>query len=170
MSITVGTARAAGALAPLPQPDRRVHGSRVKINKGVLKSVRHLNYDTLELVVKCEKGSAPLGGTAGQYATLHTPGLSKPRAYSFARPPEDEAENEHTFFVRIVNGGEFSGWLDDQDRTGSPVTISGPLGKFGLDLSRRPMVCIAGGSGMSAIKALLEHAANLKVERDCLFL
>jgi NAD(P)H-flavin reductase len=79
-------------------------------------------------------------------------------------------ENEHTFFVRVVPGGEFSGWLAEKDRTGAPMTISGPLGKFGLDPSNQPMVCIAGGSGMSAIKAILEHAANLKVERDCLFL
>jgi NAD(P)H-flavin reductase len=157
-------------LQPLPRPDRRLHNSRVKINQGILKSVTHLNYDTVKLVVKCDEGSLSLGGSAGQYATLHTPGLGKARAYSFARPPEDEKENEYTFFVRIVHGGEFSGWLAEKDRAGAPMTISGPLGKFGLDLTNRPMVCIAGGSGMSAIKALLEHAANLKVERDCLFL
>jgi NAD(P)H-flavin reductase len=158
------------ALQPLPRPDPRLHNSRVKINQGILKSVTHLNYDTLKLVVKCDADSVPMGGEAGQYATLHTPGLNKPRSYSFARPPEDEDENEHTFFVRIVHGGEFSGWLAERDRTGTPMTISGPLGKFRLDSTSRPMVCIAGGSGMSAIKALLGHAANLKVERDCLFL
>ena len=157
-------------LNPLPRPDRRLHNSRVRINQGILASVTHLNYDTLKLVVKCDEGSAPIGGRAGQYATLQTPGLSKARAYSFARAPENENENEHTFFVRIVHGGEFSGWLAEKDRTGAPITISGPLGKFGLDPTDRPMVCIAGGSGMSAIKALLEHAANLKVPRDCLFL
>ncbi len=77
--------RAHVELQPLPRPDQRLHNSRVKINQGVLKSVAHLNYDTLKLVIKCDEGSAPLGGSAGQYATLHTPGLSKPRAYSFAR-------------------------------------------------------------------------------------
>jgi NAD(P)H-flavin reductase len=167
---TAATHTAPGSLKPLPRPDRRIHGSRVKINQGVLKSVAHLNYDTLKLIVKCDDGSTVLNGTAGQYATLHTPGLSKPRAYSFACPPEDEGENEHTFFVRVVHGGEFSGWLAEKDRTGAPMTISGPLGKFGLDPSKQPMVCIAGGSGMSAIKAILEHAANTKAERDCLFL
>lgn len=49
------------------------------------------------------------------------------------------------------------------------MTISGPMGKFKLDSSNAPMICIAGGSGMSAIKAILEHAANLKVERDAYF-
>jgi NAD(P)H-flavin reductase len=157
-------------LQPLPRPDYRLHNSRVRINQGVLKSVTRLNYDTLQLVVKCDDGSMPIGGRAGLYATLHTLGLSKARAYSFARTPENENENEHTFFVRIVPNGEFSSWLASEDRTGAPITISGPLGRFALDSTDRPMVCIAGGSGMSAIKALLEHAANLKVERNCLFL
>jgi len=137
---TTGTQRAA-ALSPLPRPDRRVHGSRVKIKQGILKSATKLNYDTFKLVIKCDEGS--LGGTAGQYATLHTPGLSKPRAYSFARPPEDEAADEHTFFVRVVHGGEFSGWLAEKDRAGAPMTISGPMGKFGVDPSSRPMVWFA---------------------------
>jgi len=32
------------------------------------------------------------------------------------------------------------------------------------------MVCIAGGSGVSSIKAILESAVNEQVQRDCLFL
>jgi toluene methyl-monooxygenase electron transfer component len=150
-----------------PEPD--LFCSRVLINKGVLKSVKKLTYDTLELVVKCEDGCKPLNAAAGQYATLHTPGISKPRSYSFAKAPEDEADNEYTFFVRLVPGGEFSGWLFGGDRVGAPMTISGPMGKVQLDLSNAPMVCIAGGSGMSAIKAILEHACNLQVERDAYF-
>lgn len=167
---TAATHQTGVNLRKLPRPDARMHNSRVKINQGMLKSMTFLNYDTLKLVIKCDPGSVPLGGSPGQYAVIHTPGLSKPRAYSFARAPENENPDEHTFFVRIVHGGEFSGWLAEKDRTGASMTISGPLGKFGLDASNRPMVCIAGGSGMSAIKALLEGAANQKVERDCLFL
>ena len=33
-----------------------------------------------------------------------------------------------------------------------------------------PIVCVAGGSGMSSIKALLEHAANVGCARDVVFL
>jgi NAD(P)H-flavin reductase len=159
-----------GNLQRLPRPDRSLLSSRVKTNHGVLKSATYLNFDTMKLVVKCNGESLPFSARAGQYATLHTEGLSKPRSYSFARAPEDENEHEYTFFVRIVPGGELSRWLVEKDRTGAPVTLSGPFGKFGLDPSNRPMVCIAGGSGLSAIKAILEHAANTKAARDCLFL
>ncbi|MGD9525261.1 4Fe-4S binding protein [Pseudonocardia sp.] len=157
-------------LQELPRPDGTLHGSRVKRNTGVLKRIRSLTHDTLELTVTCEPGSQPLHHLAGQYATLHTSDLDKPRSYSFAKAPSQEAAGEYTFFVRLVPGGAFSGWLFEQDRTGATLAIAGPLGKFGLDDSDRTIVAIAGGSGMSAIKALLEDATTRKVARDCVFL
>lgn len=158
------------ALLPLPRPDRRLHGSRIKRNKGILKSVRRLTHDTVELIVKCDAGSVPLNASAGQYATLQTDSLDKPRAYSFARAPSQENENEYTFFVKMVNGGAFSGWLFSKDRTGAPISLSGPMGKFGLDNSKKTIFAIAAGSGLSAIKAILEDAALRQVQRDCVFL
>lgn len=157
-------------LQPLPRPDRRFHASRVRKCEGVLKAVRHLTYDTVELVIKVDEGSPPLNALAGQYATLLTEDLDKPRAFSFARAPSMEAPDEYTFFVRKVEGGAFSTWLFAKDRTGASVTMAGPLGKFCLDTSGKTIVAIAGGSGMSAIKALLEDAAHRKIKRDCVFL
>lgn len=157
-------------LAPLPRPDRRFHASRVKRNRGIVKSVKRLTHDTLEVVVKCDEGSTPFNAFAGQYATLQTEGLPKPRAYSFAKAPCQERENEYTFFIKMVAGGSFSSWLFSKDRTGAPINISGPMGKFGLDDSKKTILAIAAGSGMSAIKALLEEAAVRKVPRDCVFL
>ena len=43
------------------------------------------------------------------------------------------------------------------------------MGKFGLDNSDDTIVCVAGGSGMSAIKALVEQACHQSLARDCLF-
>ena len=157
-------------LQRLPVPDPRIHHSRVKASQGVIAATRKLTYDTMRLVVQCDQPSSPLNGIAGQYATLATPSLSKPRAYSFARAPENEAVGQHTFFVKLIHGGEFSGWLFRTDRTGEPITVTGPLGQFVLDASDDPMVCIAGGSGLSALLAILEHAANRRVRRDALFL
>lgn len=157
-------------LAKLPRPDRRLHGSRVKSVHGVIKTVKHLTYDTIELVVKADDGQEPLNLRAGQYVTLQTEGLKKPRSYSLANAPSKEAPNEYTFYVRLVHGGEFTGWLFERNRTGSPISLSGPMGKFGLDNSSETIVAIAGGSGMSVIKALLDDAATRKVERNCLFM
>ena len=167
---TRASGRTAVGLLELPKPDGKLLGSRVSHYQGVLKAVRNLTYDTYELTVSCPEGSAPLNHTAGQYATLYTAAIDKPRSYSFAKAPSLEREGEYTFFVRVVPGGKFSGWLDAEDRTGEPLTIAGPLGAFGLDDSDKTIVGIAGGSGMSAIKALLEEAAEKQVQRNAVFL
>ena len=151
----------------LPQPDRRIQTLRVGFREGRVKSLRNLTHDTYELVVKCEDESQV--GEAGQFWTLRAPGIRKPRPYSFARAPESEKPGEHTFFIRLVPGGELSAWLSSGNCIDEKVTLSGPLGQFKLDPSNQDMVCIAGGSGMSGMFAIIEHAANLKVERNCYF-
>lgn len=152
----------------LPEPDRTIHRRRVTTKQGVIAGVRNLTHDTLELVIKID-GDGLLGSNAGQYATIKVPGVKKPRSYSFAKTPEDENSGEYTFYIRLVPGGELSGWLAKGDCVGKQVEISGPLGKFRLDSSDDVMVCIAGGSGMSAMAAIVGHAANLRVARDCYY-
>ena len=149
-----------------PNPD--VQNSRVKINEAVVKSMENLTSDTFRLVVKCNDNALPFNSHAGQYATLKVDGLDKPRAYSFAKSPKSENKNEYTFFIRQVPGGEFSNWLD-KNRTGEKIIISAPLGYFKLDDSKDDMICIAGGSGMSAVNAIVEEAIHQKVKRNCYF-
>ena len=93
--------------------------------------------------------------------------MSKP--YSLAKAPEAERPFELTFFIRYVPGGEFTTWLTAADRTGEPLTVAGPMGKFLLDDSFDPILCIAGGSGMSAIHSILEHAAHVRPPRDAYY-
>ena len=151
----------------LPKPDKKIQISRVSITKAKVKSMRNLTHDTYEIILK---GDTPLlGAKAGQFGTIKVGDVKKPRSYSFARDPRNEKSNEHTFFIRLVSDGEMSQWLSGDDRVGAEVTLSGPLGEFGLDESDDTMICIAGGSGMSAVYALLECAAHNKVKRDCYF-
>lgn len=145
--------------------------------EGVLDRTRMLTHDIMELTIKLAHAfphaAEPGQGApyrAGQYADLLFPGAALPRSYSFARAPENEADEELTFFVRKVPGGELTGWLFGEDRSGSPVTVSGPYGSFWLRDGSGPIICIAGGSGMSSIKALLEHAGNAGCQRDVVYL
>ncbi len=148
-------------------------GEGVKIaverREGTLTAVRGLTHDIVEMTITCDQ-QMPAGILAGQYAEISYPGLSKPRSYSFAKAPENENPGELTFYVRLVPGGEFTEWLFGEDRKGTRVTVTGPYGGFWLRESKAPMVCIAGGSGMSAVKALLEDACNNKIRRDAVFL
>lgn len=157
-------------LAQIPYPDKALYGGRTKANQCTVKSFNKLTYDTCELIIKSQEGSEPIPHKAGQYAILKVAELEKPRAYSFARSAQCENPGEYTFFIRRVPDGRFSSWLFDADPVGRPITIQGPLGKFGLDPSDAQMLCIAGGSGMSAIYALLEDCGLRHIQRNVLFL
>ncbi len=154
----------------VPKPDGALYGRHVTINRAVISDIEQLTHDTYLLKVECDSDSEEIKPKAGQYATLKPDHLSKPRAYSFARAPGAEEKRKHTFFIRLLEGGLLSGWLFEKDRVGEALTVSGPLGKFTLDDSDRPMLCVAGGSGMSAVFSILEDAALRKVKRDAVFL
>jgi CDP-4-dehydro-6-deoxyglucose reductase len=146
--------------------------------EGELVRTRPLTHDILELVIKldapfphlAEPDASQHAYRAGQYADIKFPGIEKPRSYSFARAPETEDPQELTFFVRKVPNGELTSWLFAEDRVGCRVTVNGPYGSFWLRDGEGPIICIAGGSGMSSILALLEHARNTDCRRETIYL
>ena len=139
---------------------------------GRVAATRMLTHDIVELTVELDRPLREDGGQykAGQYADLTFPGISSPRSYSFAAPPERDNERGLLFYIRKVPNGELTSWLFAEDRTGTEVTVTGPYGSFWLREGTGPVACIAGGSGMSSIKALLEHAASVGCARDVVYL
>ena len=156
-------------LFQLPKADSRLQNSHVSRGVGIVRSHRKVTHDTHEIVISCDENFRFTNAEAGQFAVLKFPSINRPRPYSFARNPRSAPLSESTFFIREVPNGEVSDWLKSGDRTGSKIDIAGPIGKFTLDDRSGPLVCIAGGSGMSAILSLIEYAAELQVERDCHF-
>ena len=138
-------------------------------HEGVFHKVESLTHDIVKLVIR-SYGKVPRTARAGQYAEIQIPSIDKPRSYSFAKAAEDEGGGEMTFFVRLTPGGEFTEWLFAEDRIGEPVTVTRPHGSFWLRPGDSPIVCVAGGSGMAPIKAMLENAGNVGIERDVLYL
>jgi NAD(P)H-flavin reductase len=152
-------------LLPAADPDLRVR--RTISTRGRILRLRALTRDMVELVVLRDRDAPAFHAQAGQFAVLRVAEVEGPRPFSLARAPAAEAPGEHTFLIRRVPGGAFSEWLGGADRTGVGLELTGPLGHFTLDRSHAPMLCIAGGSGLSAIRALVEHAALAQVARDC---
>jgi toluene monooxygenase electron transfer component len=69
--------------------------------------------------------------------------------------------------VKQKPGGAFSDWLFGQDVTGKEVGVFGPLGKATFNPEeRRHVLCIAGGSGIAGMMAILEHAVGAGHFRD----
>ena len=141
----------------------------ISSHQGLIHSVTPLTHDIVELVIKAND-DFPRSALAGQYAEIAIESFEKPRSYSFAKSPVKENDREISFFVRRVPNGEFTEWLFADDRVGESIDITGPYGSFYLRPGQSPIICVAGGSGMAPIKALLENARDNNCRREVLYL
>ena len=104
----------------------------------------------------------------GQYALLRLPGVRGPRAYSMSNVADDTGQLH--FIVRRTPDGAGSGLLVDQLPIGSMVTIDGPYGHaFLREQVARPLICIAGGSGLAPMLSVATRAAALGMSIDFFF-
>lgn len=91
---------------------------------------------------------------AGQYLNLHIPGLDGTRAFSLAGVPDNK--NELELHVKLVPGGLGTTWLHNNLKVGDKLKFTGPLGRFYVRRSaEKPLVFIAGGSGLSSPKSMI---------------
>ncbi|MEH6348024.1 MAG: 2Fe-2S iron-sulfur cluster binding domain-containing protein [Bermanella sp.] len=112
----------------------------------------------------------PLPFVSGQYADISLPGLSDAsRSYSFSKP-YDANKNLIQFFIKHVPGGELSPIVMQKKLVGQQIQIDGPYGDFHLREDSSAIICIAGGSGLAPVKALLEQALSENVKRDVTFI
>lgn len=91
---------------------------------------------------------------AGQYVNLHLPDGIGTRAFSIASPPSSAGEIELN--IRIVPGGQGTGYVHEQVKEGDRITISGPYGRFFVKKSADlPVIFMAGGSGLSSPRSMI---------------
>jgi NAD(P)H-flavin reductase/hemoglobin-like flavoprotein len=99
----------------------------------------------------------PMEYRAGQYVRLecqYQPRLWRP--YSIANAPNRDGTLE--FHVRALGMGRVSGALVRRLRVGDMIRLAAPMGSMTLDRrSTRDIVCIAGGTGLAPIKALVQE-------------
>lgn len=99
--------------------------------------------------------AGPFAFTAGQYARLTFAGAPA-RDYSMASAP---GEREFEFHIRRVPGGAATERIHARLKPGDPVLIEGPFGASYLrEQHVGPILCVAGGSGLAPIKAIVEAA------------
>jgi NAD(P)H-flavin reductase/hemoglobin-like flavoprotein len=100
----------------------------------------------------------PLPYIAGQHVTMQTPRWPRVwRPYSVATRPRDDGLM--TFHVRAVPGGWVSNALVRYAAPGDQIVLGPALGTMTLDRAgQRDLLCVAGGTGLSPIKAIIEQA------------
>ena len=99
----------------------------------------------------------PMEYRAGQYVSVecrYQPRLW--RTYSIASAPRKDKTME--FHVRALGAGWVSSALVRRLQVGDMVRLAAPMGSMTLDRrSTRDIVCVAGGTGLAPIKALVEE-------------
>lgn len=111
----------------------------------------------------------PMSYRPGQYAHVGLEGVPVARSFSFATPCRPQVGQEVEFMIRLAPGGQFTEALFARDFTGEKATVEGPLGGFGLSEDEAPMLCVAGGTGLAPILAVLQHALDSGQTRDVHF-
>ena len=123
---------------------------------GEVSSVDLVSDSTIILKLKLDKPEA-LGFLPGQYVNLTVPGTDEHRSYSFS---SKVGAAEASFLIRNVSGGLMSGWLANEAKTGTRMKFVGPQGSFFLRAVDRPVVMLAGGTGLAPILSMLEVLAD----------
>lgn len=91
---------------------------------------------------------------AGQYINLSIDGIEHPRAFSIASVPSQA--NSIELNIRLVEGGEATGYLHNQLKVGDKLGFTAPLGRFFVRKSApEPVIFLAGGSGLSSPKSMI---------------
>ncbi|WP_409263706.1 benzoate 1,2-dioxygenase electron transfer component BenC [Pseudomonas putida] len=124
--------------------------------EAAISEVRQLSVSTIALSIKGEALSR-LAFLPGQYVNLKVPGSEQSRAYSFSSLQKD---GEVSFLIRNVPGGLMSSFLTNLAKAGDSLSLAGPLGSFYLRPIQRPLLLLAGGTGLAPFTAMLEKIAE----------
>lgn len=92
----------------------------------------------------------------GQYVNITVPGSGQHRSYSFSSAP---GERRMSFLIKQVPGGLMSTWLQAAG-SGEALQMTGPLGSFYLRAVTRPLLLLAGGTGLAPFLSMLEVLAR----------
>ena len=93
----------------------------------------------------------------GQYVSVSVPGTDQRRSYSFSSPPGAETLS---FLVRNIPSGVMSTYLRETAVPGTPVEFIGPAGSFYLREIKRPLLLLAGGTGLAPFLSMLAKIAE----------
>ena len=124
--------------------------------EAAISALRPLSDSTIALSLKGE-ALGRLAFLPGQYVNLKVPGSEQTRAYSFSSLQKD---GEVSFLIRNVPGGLMSSFLSGQAKAGDSMSLTGPLGSFYLREIKRPLLLLAGGTGLAPFTAMLEKIAE----------
>ncbi len=98
------------------------------------------------------KSETPVGFLPGQYVNLQVPGTKETRSFSFSSAPN---QTELSFLIRDVPDGLMSTYMRHKAKVDDFMMFSGPYGSFYLRPVERPVLMLAGGTGLAPFLSML---------------
>ncbi|MDV2439548.1 benzoate 1,2-dioxygenase electron transfer component BenC [Acinetobacter gerneri] len=121
--------------------------------EGTLSRVENLSDSTITFDIQLDEGQPDIHFLAGQYVNVGIPGLEETRSYSFSSKPGNRLTG---FVVRNVPNGKMSDFLSKNAKAGDKMTFTGPFGSFYLRDVARPVLMLAGGTGIAPFMSMLQ--------------
>ena len=122
---------------------------------GTLAQVQQLSTTTLGFSIDLDDADQ-LDFLSGQYVNVEVPGTTLTRSYSFSSAP---GARRLDFVVRNVSQGRMSSFLTQEAKPGQAIAFSGPYGSFYLREVQRPVLLLAGGTGIAPFLSMLQVLA-----------
>ncbi|WP_321922369.1 benzoate 1,2-dioxygenase electron transfer component BenC [Burkholderia sp. BCC1998] len=129
-----------------------VSGTGPSSFRGRISACQRASATTIVFSVELEN-RADLGFLPGQYVNIQVPDTDQTRSYSFSSGP---SESQVSFLVRNVRAGAMSTWLCESAKVGDPIEFRGPMGSFYLRPILRPVLFLAGGTGLAPFLSMLD--------------
>ncbi len=123
--------------------------------KARLNAVERLSPTSIAFSLSLE-GNDGLSHLAGQYVNVLVPGTDQRRSYSFSSTP---GAAELSFLIRDIPRGVMSTFLRENARPGTQMEFIGPSGSFYLREIKRPLLFLAGGTGLAPFLSMLGRIA-----------
>ena len=121
--------------------------------QGTLSRVENLSDSTITFDIQLDDGQPEIHFLAGQYVNVGIPGTSETRSYSFSSKPGNRLTG---FVVRNVPNGHMSEFLSKNAKAGDKMHFTGPFGSFYLRHVTRPVLMLAGGTGIAPFMSMLQ--------------
>jgi len=146
-------------------PDNYRLENAIRDGRGTVAGVEALTHDIRRLVIDVTE-PADFSFVPGQYVDIWIPDSDARRSFSMANVPGD---GRIELILKRYPGGRFSSLLDGAIAPGDELRFTGPYGAFHLRDTERPILMVAGGSGMAPILSLLRTLAADRCERPVRF-
>lgn len=118
--------------------------------------IEQVSESTFSLTMSVEARTS-LAFLPGQYVNVAVPGTEASRSYSFSNGTDD---NELSFLIRNTPGGVMTTYLAERCALGDELELTGPMGSFFLREADRPLLLLAGGTGLAPILSMLHSLCD----------